>query len=94
MFVTLIFVFENIQNLCSCGISFGLFWSGKYLNFEQKLPIWSMHHTFPENRHPMATKNPCYVSSCKGIQKKVSAHRLKLEEDTAEVGTNFSKFPY
>ena len=37
---TFIFVFEKSQNLFSCGP----FWSIKYLNFGQKLPIWTTHH--------------------------------------------------
>ena len=55
---------------------YGLFWSVKYLNFGQKLPIWTAHHAFLESRYPKATKNPYYVSSLKGSQKTVSAHGL------------------
>ena len=47
----------------------------KYLNFEQKLPILTVHHTFLERRHPV-TKNPYYVLSPRRSQKKVSAHGL------------------
>ena len=36
--------------------SFGLFWSIKYLNFEQKLPIHTAHHIFLESRQPEVTK--------------------------------------
>ena len=68
--------FENSQNSFSCGSPFGPFWSVKYLNFGQKLPIWTAHHTFLESRHPEVTKNPYYVFSPKGSQKKVSAHGL------------------
>ena len=56
--------------------TFGLFWSVKYLSFEQKLPIRTAHHIFLESRHPEFTKNPYYVLSPKGSQKKVSANRL------------------
>ena len=62
--------FENTQNSFSCGPSFGPFWSVKYLNFGQKLPIWTTHHTFLESRHPEVTKNPCYVLSPVGSKKK------------------------
>ena len=48
---------------------FGLFWSIKYLNFGQKLPIPTAHDTFLERRHPEVTKNPNYVLSPKGTQK-------------------------
>ena len=53
---------------------FGPFWSAKYLNFGQKLPIWTTYHTFLESRHPEVTKNPYYVLSPKWNQKNVSAH--------------------
>ena len=76
LFVTFIFVFENSQNSFSCGPPFRPFWSVRYLNFERKLPIWTTHHTFLESRHPGVTKNPYYVFSPKGSQKKVSAHGL------------------
>ena len=55
-----------------CGPPFGLFWFVKYLNLEQKLPI--------QSRHPEVNKNPCYVFSTKGSQKKVSAHGLYFPE--------------
>ena len=51
LFVTLIFVFENSQNSFSSGLPFGPFWSAKYHNFGQKLPIWRNHFTFLESRH-------------------------------------------
>ena len=41
---------------------FGLFWSVKYLNFEQKLPIQTAHHIFLESRQPEATK--IHIMSC------------------------------
>ena len=47
-----IFLFENIQNLFSCGPLFSPFWSVKYLNFWQRLPIRTTHHTFLEHKHP------------------------------------------
>ena len=58
------------------GPCFDLFWSVKYLNFEQKLSIRTAHLIFLENRHPEVTKNPYYVLSPKGSQKKVSAYGL------------------
>ena len=48
---------------------FGPFWSVKYLNFGQKLLIWTAHYTFLESRHPEATKNP-YVLFPEGSQKR------------------------
>ena len=74
--VTFIFIFENGQNSFSCGPLFGLLWSVKYLNFEQKLPIKTAHHIFLERRHPEVTKNPHYVLSSRGSQKRVSANGL------------------
>ena len=66
---TFIFVFEKSQNLFSCGPSFGPFLSIKYLNFGQKLPIWTTHNAFLESRHPDVTKNLYYVLSAKRSQK-------------------------
>ena len=67
--------FENSQNLFSCGHPVGPFWSVKYLNFEQNLPIWTVRHTFLESKQPEVTKNPyCFVP--RGEQKKVLAHGL------------------
>ena len=51
LFVTFIFAFENSQNSFSCGLLNGPFCSVKYLNFGQKLPIRTAHHTFLESRH-------------------------------------------
>ena len=68
--VTFILVFENSQNSFSCGPSFGPFWSVEYLNLEQNLPIWTVHHTFLESKHPEITKNPYYVLFLEGSQKK------------------------
>ena len=56
-----IFVSENSQNSFSCGPAFGPFYSIKYLNFGQKLPIWTAHHVFLERRHSEVTKNLYYV---------------------------------
>ena len=56
-FSSFIFVFENSQNPFSCDPPFGPFWSIKYLNFGQKLPIWTAHCTFLESRHNEVTKN-------------------------------------
>ena len=50
-----IFIFQNGRNSFSCGHPFGLFWSVKYLNFGQKLPNRTAHHTFLESRHPVVT---------------------------------------
>ena len=54
------------------------FWSilVSIIPFEQKLLIRTAHHTFLESRHPEVTKNPYYVLSPKGSQKKVSANGL------------------
>ena len=65
------------QNPFTFGPPFGPFWSVKYLNFGQKSPIQSTHHTFLESRHPENTKNPYYVLSSEWSQKKVSAHGLQ-----------------
>ena len=56
--------------------TFSLFWSVKYLNFDQKLPIWTTNHIFLESRQSEVTKNPYFVLSPKGNQKKVSANGL------------------
>ena len=76
LFVTLIFEFENTQNSFPCGPISRPFWSAKHCNFGNKLPIRTTHLTFLELRHPEITKNPCYVLSSEGSQKKVSAHEL------------------
>ena len=55
---------------------FSPFWSVKYLNCEQKLPIWTAHHTFKESKQLEVTKNLYYVLSLEGSQKTVSAHGL------------------
>ena len=68
--VTFIFVFENNQYSFSCGPPFGPFCSVKYLNFGQKLPIWTAHYTFLECRHPEVTKNSYYVLFPKECQKR------------------------
>ena len=49
------------------------------VQFGQKLPIQPTHHTFLESRHPEVTKNPYYVLSPEGSQKKVSAHELSVK---------------
>ena len=61
LFVTFIFIFEHGQNSFSCGPTFDLFWCVKYLNFGQKLPIRTAHHTFLESTQPQVTKNPYHV---------------------------------
>ena len=60
---------------------FGPFWSGKYINFGQKLPIWTAHHTFLESRQSEVTKNPNYVLSREG-----SPERYQLTDYTIRVG--------
>ena len=94
LLVTFIFVFENSQNSFLCGTRFGPFWSVKYLNFGRKLPIQTIHHTFLECRHPEVTKNPYYVLSPKGSQKKVSAHRLYHINIVPEFGYSIAMFKY
>ena len=76
LFVTFIFIFGNSQNSFSCGAPFGPFWSVKYLNFGQELPIQPTYHTFLESKHPEVTKNLYYALSPEWSQKKVSAHGL------------------
>ena len=49
---------------------FGSFWSVKYLNFRQKLPIWTAHDILLKSRHPEVTKNSYYALSPDGSQKK------------------------
>ena len=62
LFVTFIFVFENDQNAFSYGPPLGPFWTVKYLNFGQKLPIRTVQLTCLECKHPEFTKNPyCFV---------------------------------
>ena len=68
LFVTFIVVFENSQNSFLCGPPFGSFWSVKYLNFGQKLPIRTAHHTFLENRHPGIFRTFYYVLSLEDSQ--------------------------
>ena len=57
---------------------FGPFWSVKYLNFEQKLPVWTADHTFVESGHHEVIKNPCYFFVSRGERRKISAHGLTL----------------
>ena len=59
--------------------SFGPFWSVKYLDFGQKLPFRTANHTFLKSKHLEVTKNPYYVLSPEGSQRKVSAHGLFLK---------------
>ena len=70
LFVAFMFGFENVQNSFSCGPRFGPFWSVKYLNFEQKLPIRTIHHNFLESRHTEVTKYPYYILSPEWSQKR------------------------
>ena len=74
LFVTLIFLFENIQKFILMWVpAFGPFWSVKYLNLRQKLSIRTTHHTFLEKRHPEDTKSPYKVLSPKWSQKRLSS---------------------
>ena len=66
-------MFQNSQNPFTCGPSFGPFWSVKYLNFGQNLPIWTAHPTFLESEHPEVTKSLYYVLFLKGSQKSISS---------------------
>ena len=59
--------------------SFGPFWSVKYLDFGQKLPFRTANYTFLKSKHLEVTKNPYYVLSPEGSQRKVSAHGLFLK---------------
>ena len=70
LFIKLIFAFKYFQYSFSCGPPFGPFWSVKYLNFGQKLPNRTVHHTCPENRHPEVTKNVYYALNPDERQKK------------------------
>ena len=70
LFVIFVFIFENGQNSFSCGLSFGLSWSLKYLNFEQKLSIQTAYHIFLESTQPEVTKIHIMFLSSKGSQKK------------------------
>ena len=62
LFVTFIFVFENSQNSFSCGSPFGQFWSVKYLNLCQKLPIRTVYYPFLESRQAGLTQKSISVS--------------------------------
>ena len=64
------FLFENSQNPFWCDPRFGPSWSVKYLNFGQKLPIRTTHHTFLESRHPEVTNNPYHVLPPSGAKKR------------------------
>ena len=50
----------------------------KYLNFEQKLSIWTAHHTFTESKHPEATKVHVMFCPCRGAIKQLSLHGLYM----------------
>ena len=53
-----------------CCPPFGPFWSVKYLNSGQKLPIRITRHAFLESWHPEVTYNPYYLLSPKWRQEK------------------------
>ena len=81
---------STFSSLTVCNIHFYIWkwwkfifmWSSilvyKIPQFWQKLPIPTVHDTFLERRHPEVTKNPNYVLSPKGSQKKVSTHGLLI----------------
>ena len=73
LFVIFIFIIQNGQNSFSCGPPFGLFWSVKYFNFGQKLPIRTAHHTFLEIRHPGLLKIHIIFCPLKGAKKGISS---------------------
>ena len=75
LFVIFIFIFENGKNLFSCVPHFVLFWSVKYLNFEQKPPIRNTHHIFLESRNLRLLKSILSFVP-QGEPKKVSAYGL------------------
>ena len=84
--MTFIFVFENSQNPFPCGPPLGPFWSVKYLNFEQKLPIRTIHHNFLESRHTEVTKYPHYILSPEWSQKKISSWTIGQYENFILMG--------
>ena len=49
---------------------FGLFWSVKYLNFEQKLSIRTARHIFLESRQPEVTKIHIMFCPSRGAKKR------------------------
>ena len=61
----------------------GPFWSAKYPNFGQKLPILTGYHMFLEYRYPEDTKNPYYVLPFEVRRKKLLSRGLKVEIDSA-----------
>ena len=48
----------------------------KHLNFRERLPIQTTHHTFLESRHAGVTENPFIFLPSEGSQKKVSPRGL------------------
>ena len=59
------FLYLKIVNIHFKVVPLGPCWSVKYLSFGKKLPIWAVHDSFLESRHPEVTKNPYYVLSPK-----------------------------
>ena len=74
VFVTFIFVFENSQNLYSCGPPFYPFWSVKFRNFQQKLPISTTIILLQKVNTMSLLKT--HVLSPEESQKMVSTHEL------------------
>ena len=67
-----LFLYLKIVKIHFYFLSYDPFWSLKYLNFGQKLPIWIASHTFLTLR-----LLKIYVMFCpQGSRKKVSAHGL------------------
>ena len=64
LFQTFTFAFEESQNSFLCGSPCDPFWSAKFLNIGQKLPIRTFHHIFLESRHPEYTKKLYDVLTC------------------------------
>ena len=73
--MALIFVFVYSKHSLVCGDPCGS-WFAKCLNFEQKLPTWTVYHTVLESSHPEDTKNLYHVWYFKMSQKGLSSDRL------------------
>ena len=63
------FLYLKIAKIHCCFL-FCLFWSVKYINFGQKLPIRITYHTFLESRHPELTKTHIMLCHPRGAKKK------------------------
>ena len=92
LFAKFIFVFENNKNSFSCGPPFDPFSSVKYLNFGQKPPVGTAHHTFLESRHPEVTTNPYYIMFPKGRQKRYQLMYCKCHKHAQQLIQNLACF--